>query len=80
MLATCTGANSGASWTTTRPPFCRSITINSSGLIVRHAAAGAAATMSPGVIFFWACAVPAISSAAESINKDRIIFPLGNQP
>ena len=58
MLATWTGANAGASWITTRPPFARSMTSRSSAGIVFHALAGALATMSLGVGSFLAGAAP----------------------
>src|SRR5437868_2606022 len=41
MFATCTGANFGASWITTRPPFARSMTSKSSAGIAFHAPADA---------------------------------------
>src|SRR6185295_8442542 len=72
MLATWTGANCGASWSTTRPPPLSSMTSRSSAGIVRHAPADAPFTMSVGVSNFLAGAAP-ISSAAAVINSNERI-------
>src|SRR5688572_12921398 len=50
MLATCTGANCGASWMTTCAPFLRSMTRRSSAAMSRQALAGASATISDGIL------------------------------
>src|SRR6185369_14238741 len=76
MLATWTGANCGASCTTTRPPLARSMTSRSSGSIVFHADAGAPATISFGVSSFGlAGAAPISSAAAVRSNNDRMASP-----
>jgi hypothetical protein len=72
MLATWTGANAGASWTTMRPPLARSMTISSSAGIAFHALAGAAATMSFGVSSFFAGAAPISSAAAVASRTKRM--------
>ncbi len=54
MLATWTGAKAGASWTTTRPPLARSMTIRSSAGIAFQALGGDLATISFGVGSFGA--------------------------
>src|SRR5438270_6643824 len=72
MLATWTGAKSGASWMTILPPSARSITRRSSGAMVRQALGGAAATMSAGVGGFFGAA-PSSRAAVVTSNNERII-------
>src|SRR3954463_8149245 len=76
MLATWTGAKAGASCTTTRAPFARSITRRSSAVIVFHGVAGAAATMWLGVSIFFAGAAPRSKAAAGASRKVGFILPL----
>src|SRR4051794_36672665 len=73
MLATWTGAKAGASWTITRPPLARSITIRSSAGIAFHALAGDCATTSLGVSSLGAA--PPRATAAATIKTERILVP-----
>src|SRR5690348_367431 len=76
MLLTWTGAYAGASCTTTRPPFFRSMTIRSSAGMSFQELAGAWATTSLGVGNLDGGVVPAARCAAAWAAKSNgsIIF------